>query len=120
MSKHTPLRIKNSKGFFENIGVEFRLVLRLIADRQVPLLLKVIPFLGLFYLILPTDLLPFMPFDDALLVWLSTQIFIELCPPEVVSRHRAELEKIFEVKIRPAANQEIVDAEFKVSDDDQK
>lgn len=117
MLKQMPLRVKNSKGFFEKIGFQARLVLRLMADRRVPLLLKVIPLAGLFYWLLPSDFLPFLPFDDALVIWFSTEIFIELCPPEVVSYHRAELEKIVEAHLKPAADQEIIDAEFRVSDD---
>lgn len=119
MNKKSPLRVKNSKGFFENIGLEFRLLLRLMADQRVPLLLKAVPFFGLLYLIIPSDFLPFMPFDDALFIWLSSQIFIELCPPEVVSQHRAALQKEVISKSRPTDSPDIVDAEFRESDDEQ-
>ncbi len=43
----------------------------------------------LVYLIAP-DFIPFVV-DDALVVWLGTYLFVELCPPEVVEEYRALL-----------------------------
>lgn len=72
-------------GIFGGISNRVRLILRLMGDTRVSFLLKLIPFASGVYLLFP-DLVP-GPVDDALLIWLSTYLFVELCPPEVVAEH---------------------------------
>jgi uncharacterized membrane protein YkvA (DUF1232 family) len=69
------------------LGDEIRLVMRLMGDRRVPMLLKLIPIGTLVYFIIPIDLLV-GPIDDAVVIGLGLYLFIELCPPDVVAEHR--------------------------------
>lgn len=76
---------------YKGLSLTFRLVLRLLTDRRVNFLLKLLPLGTLLYLLLP-DPVPFI-FDDAIIIGLGTYVFIELCPSEVVEEHRANLTK---------------------------
>jgi uncharacterized membrane protein YkvA (DUF1232 family) len=89
-----------------------KLVGRLIGDRRVNGLLKLIPIASIIYLVSPIDLVPGLAvpllgaLDDAAVVWIGTTLFIELCPPEVVQEHREALDGY------PAGDSgEIIDAE---------
>lgn len=77
-------------GFMDGLTNYFKLIARLMTDRRVNPFLKLLPISTLAYLAVP-DLVPFV-IDDALVIWLGTYLFIELCPPEVVDEHRAALE----------------------------
>lgn len=77
-------------GVLDGLTNYFRLIARLMTDRRVNPFLKVLPIGTLVYLAIP-DLVPFV-IDDALVIWLGTYLFIELCPPEVVEEHRTALE----------------------------
>jgi len=87
-------RINTQGGFWSEILVQIRLVMRLLADRRVPFYLKLIPFASLVYWILP-DLMPLIPFDDGLVIFLGLWLFIELCPEEIVQEHKAHLKGSF-------------------------
>jgi uncharacterized membrane protein YkvA (DUF1232 family) len=86
-----------------NVGVlmslvnRLRLVFRLLADRRVPFPIKLVPFASLAYVLFPIDLVPdLLPFlgqlDDLGAVLLALETFIFLCPQDVVSEHKAQLE----------------------------
>lgn len=79
-------------GVFQGLANRIKLILRLIGDPRVSPLLKLIPVTSLVYLIFP-DIAP-GPIDDAAIIWLSTYLFVELCPPEVVQEHLDAIEKI--------------------------
>jgi hypothetical protein len=34
------------------------------------------------------------PLDDALIIWLSTVLFVELCPPDIVQEHRDAIDQV--------------------------
>ncbi len=76
-------------GFFVELGVQARLLMRLLSDRRVSPLLKILPIISFLYLLFPFDVLG--PFDDAIVIWLGATLFIELSPQEVVEEHRAAL-----------------------------
>lgn len=99
-------------GVFHNVGLQIKLILRLLADRRVNFLLKLLPVGALLYFIIP-DLAP-GPIDDALVIWLGGFLFIELCPPDVVQEHMDELSQVIpgELKDPPGPNEDIIDAEF--------
>ena len=77
--------ISSPGGIFSGISNQVKLIVRLMADRRVNPLIKLLPLGTLAYLISP-DLVP-GPFDDAMVIWLGTAAFIELCPPDVVKEH---------------------------------
>ncbi len=66
------------------------LIFRLMRDKRVHPLVKVLPFLSLLYLVYP-DLVP-GPFDDAVVITLFLQFFLALVPDEIIEEHRFDLE----------------------------
>ena len=102
-------------GFFQNLSINIRLVIRLMLDSRINIFLKLIPFVSVFYFVFP-DLMP-GPIDDAVIMGVSFYLFIELCPPEIVEEHMRELTRTIEGDMREADiqidDEEIVDAEYK-------
>ena len=100
MTENNPRQIIESKGgFFRDLSLRVKLILRLIGDPRVSLLLKAIPIGSFVYLVFP-DIAP-GPIDDAAIIWLGTSLFVELCPPDVVAEHMEALRKTI-----PAAGSE--------------
>jgi len=64
--------------------------MRLMRDKRVHPLVKVLPFLSLIYLVYP-DLIP-GPFDDAVVITLFLQFFLSLVPDELVDELRLDQE----------------------------
>ncbi len=85
-------------GFFQELGMNFKLILRLIRDRRVNPLLKLLPIGSLVYLVVP-DLAP-TPIDDAAVMWLGSVLFVELCPADVVQEHRNALRSVVDAQWR--------------------
>jgi hypothetical protein len=113
MTKDDRRKIKQrDSGFFNELSKHFKLILRLMGDRRVSPFLKLIPLFSLVYFLFP-DIAP-GPIDDALIIWLSTVLFVELCPPEVVDEHRKELEGVIQGEWRDASEdqQDIIEGEF--------
>lgn len=79
---------------FDNLGFRIRLIVRLMKDRRVHPLVKVLPIAALIYLFVP-DLAP-GPIDDAAVLWLGGFLFVELCPPEVVQEHVRDMTAVIE------------------------
>jgi uncharacterized membrane protein YkvA (DUF1232 family) len=79
------LTLPQNRGFFQDLTLRIKLILRLLADGRVNPLLKLLPIGSLVYLVVP-DIAP-GPIDDAAVIWLATYLFVELCPPEVVQQH---------------------------------
>jgi len=92
--------LDQQKGFFQDIILQGKLILRLMSDKEVNFLLKLLPIAALVYVVSPVDLLPglMLPvigaLDDAAVLWLGTTVFVALCPDEVVQKHRDALEKV--------------------------
>lgn len=86
---------------------QLQLIIRLLKDKRVHPLIKVLPFLSLIYLIYP-DFIP-GPFDDAVVIGLFMQFFMSLVPDDLVDEHRYEQEAE-----RITTNQEdsIIEGEF--------
>jgi uncharacterized membrane protein YkvA (DUF1232 family) len=109
------------KGFIQNLTMRIKLILRLMADRRVNFLLKLLPIGALIYLVSPIDLIPgaVIPFigalDDAAVVWLGITLFVNLCPEEVVQEHMEALQKVINSSWRNAPEQngadEVIDVE---------
>jgi len=85
-------------GILKEFLKQAKLVGRLIGDRRVNGLLKLIPIASIIYLVSPIDLVPGLAvpvlgvLDDAAVVWIGTTLFIELCPADVVQEHRDALD----------------------------
>lgn len=83
------LMLPQKSGFFQDLTLRIKLILRLVGDGRVNPLLKLLPIGSLVYLIVP-DIAP-GPIDDAAVIWLATYLFVELCPPDVVQEHLESL-----------------------------
>jgi len=105
--------IPSKGGVFNDLSNYIKLVARLIGDKRVGPLYKLLPIGALAYFLVP-DLVP-GPIDDAMVVWLGTYLFVEICPADVVQEHRDELDKAVAGEPRDSNEPEedqIVDAEF--------
>jgi len=103
-----------SGGFFSDITNPLKLIIRLMTDRRVNPIIKIIPIATMAYLFIPS--LSSGPLDDAAVIGLGLFLFVELCPPEVVEEHRAALAGMISGQWRdPEAGEgdEIIEAEFK-------
>lgn len=77
--------VPHSGGFFGELTNRFRLIGRLMMDSRVNPLVKLLPVASLVYAVWPLDIPT--PIDDAVVLWLGTTLFVELCPPDVVDEH---------------------------------
>ncbi len=114
MSQKVPSSITARIGFFQKIWMEVKLVLRLMKDKRVNPLIKLLPLGAFIYWIIP-DLVP-GPVDDAMVMWFGFYLFIELCPPDVVSEHRQALLRVTAGDWHEAtpmdSDPQVVDGEF--------
>jgi hypothetical protein len=92
-------------GVFNELSIRIKLVLRLLLDGRVNPLLKLLPIGSLVYLIFPDVL--FGPVDDAILIWLGSYLFIELCPKEIVQEHMDELTQVIDGEWREVEEDEV-------------
>lgn len=93
---------------------QIRLVFYLVKDREVPIYLKVLPFLGVLYALFPIDIIAdIVPvlgqIDDLTLLLIGAKVFIEMAPPQVVARYMDQMNAartatIVEGEVRDAAN----------------
>ena len=86
---------------------QLQLIFRLMRDKRVHPLIKLLPFLSLIYLVYP-DLVP-GPFDDAVVITLFLQFFLTLVPDDLIEEHKFEQE--IEVQ-RTTDEDNIIEGEF--------
>ena len=98
-------RPKLTSGFFTTIADEIRLVLRLMADKRVNPLLKLLPIATVLYFFIPDLIIG--PIDDALILGVGTYLFIELCPPYIVEEHRQALRNMVDSNLKDVDNDQI-------------
>jgi len=84
-----------SRGMTRDFVDRLKLILRLMGDSRVSPWVKLIPIGATGYLISPIDLIMGIPgvaaLDDAAILWIGSNLFVELCPPAVVQEHMQEL-----------------------------
>jgi uncharacterized membrane protein YkvA (DUF1232 family) len=78
--------------FLKELIFKFRLTVMLVLDKRVAIYLKLIPLAAVVYLVVPFDLM-IGPIDDAAVIMGAMQLFISLCPKEVVEERSQELHK---------------------------
>jgi uncharacterized membrane protein YkvA (DUF1232 family) len=104
--------VSPSGGMLRDLVMRLKLILRLMGDRRVNPLLKLLPVATLVYLVFPIDLISAIPglsaLDDIAIVSLGNYLFVELCPPDVVKEHLKKLSSNMDAAPAP---EEIVDAE---------
>jgi uncharacterized membrane protein YkvA (DUF1232 family) len=120
MAKKSNFLTNQNSGFFQDIILRLKLILRLMGDRRVNFMLKIIPVGALIYLVSPVDLIPaaVLPvigaLDDAAVLWLGATLFVALCPDDVVQEHMNALKKVVPGTWRDVPEEEtgeIIDAE---------
>ncbi|OGO05094.1 MAG: hypothetical protein A2Y73_06885 [Chloroflexi bacterium RBG_13_56_8] len=99
---------------------DLRLAWRLMRDADVSLWLKGVPFLSLVYLIWPLDFLAdsvlgLGQLDDFAVIMLAIRIFVALCPPAIVNRHRRELSSG-----KRESGSEVIEGSYRVIDDQEE
>jgi uncharacterized membrane protein YkvA (DUF1232 family) len=109
------------RGVIQNLIIRGKLILRLMGDKRVNFLLKLLPIGALIYLVSPIDLIPgaLIPvigaLDDAAVLWLGVTLFVNLCPEDVVQEHMNALQKVINSRARNAPEQdetyEVIDVE---------
>ena len=109
-------------GMMRDVVKRLKLIARLMGDSRVNLFLKALPLASVAYLIFPFDLAPGVVFpiigalDDAAILWLGSNLFVELCPDDVVKEHMQAIDN----NLGGSSSDEIVDAEAMDMDDDKK
>ena len=79
--------------FIKDMVLRFKLITRLMGDRRVSGLTKLLPWGSLAYLLLPFDFIPgglmtgIGAADDVAIMWFGFTLFLELCPTDVVDEH---------------------------------
>jgi hypothetical protein len=73
-----------------------RVFYRLMRDERVPLLAKLVPWMGLLLIFTPPalelDMIPIIgELDWVVIGYLSLKVFIWLCPPDVVREHVSQI-----------------------------
>jgi uncharacterized membrane protein YkvA (DUF1232 family) len=118
------ITLSQNGGFFQDLTLRFKLILRLLGDNRVSPMLKLLPIGSLVYLVMP-DLLP-GPIDDAAVIGLGLYLFVELCPPEVVQEHLEALKATrkvmdsYQETSQTDMHGEIIDGEIVESDPEEK
>lgn len=96
MNLETIAAKRNDPGFFREVWQQVRLVYYLLRDPDVPFYLKLLPFAAVLYFLWPVDLLTdFVPvlgqLDDVTALLVSSKVFIEMAPQDVVARHLKQI-----------------------------
>jgi uncharacterized membrane protein YkvA (DUF1232 family) len=83
-------------GMVVELARNVRLAWRLLRDNRVALWIKAIIPVTIVYLISPIDIIPdallgLGQLDDLAVILLGFKAFIDLCPPEIVKEHLAEI-----------------------------
>jgi uncharacterized membrane protein YkvA (DUF1232 family) len=109
-------------GMMRDVVKRLKLIARLMGDRRVNVFLKALPLASVAYLIFPFDLAPGVVFpiigalDDAAILWLGSNLFVELCPDDVVKEHMQAIDS----NLSSSSSGEVVDAEATDMDDDKR
>ncbi|MEY2817921.1 MAG: YkvA family protein [Chloroflexota bacterium] len=113
--KTSDITVTQQGGVVRNLMNQLKLIFRLMGDKRVSFLAKLVPMGAFAYLLMPADIAPnvVLPVigmvDDAAILWLGTYIFTELCPPEVVDEHMKALAG--NMKPNDVNNDDVVDGE---------
>jgi len=103
-------------GIMHEIGLEANLLVKLMTDRRVSILLKLIPIAGLLYVINPIDFPG--PLDDVVVLVFALVIFVELCPRTVVNEQRKKLRQVIPGDWHAAPPEpDVIDGKFREPED---
>ena len=106
------IELPKNPGLVTDLVNRVKLIVRLLGDKRVSPMVKLIPVASALYFLIPD--LVIGPLDDAVIVWLATYLFVELCPPEVVDEHTRALQGLPPAAAAPidkTSDDEIVEGE---------
>jgi uncharacterized membrane protein YkvA (DUF1232 family) len=93
--KNRKIVVPASRGMTRDFVDRLKLIMKLMGDSRVSPWVKLIPIGAIAYLISPIDIIMGIPgidaLDDAAVLWIGSNLFVELCPPEVVQEYRQRL-----------------------------
>jgi uncharacterized membrane protein YkvA (DUF1232 family) len=93
--KNRKIVVPASRGMTRDFVDRLKLIMKLMGDSRVSPWVKLIPIGAIAYLISPIDIIMGIPgidaLDDAAVLWIGSNLFVELCPPDVVQEHRQNL-----------------------------
>ena len=95
-------------GFISDVVLKIRLVIKLMQDERIDIWLKAIPIFCLIYLVVPFDLL-IGPIDDAIVLYVGMDLFINLCPQDIVNQYLLTLKG----EPKSSSAEEVIDVDFK-------
>lgn len=102
--------VSPQRGMTREVVTRLKLILKLMGDRRVSPWVKLIPVGAIAYLVSPLDIIMGIPglaaLDDAAILWIGSNLFVELCPQNVVQEHMKELDSNLQ-----DTSDEIVDAD---------
>jgi uncharacterized membrane protein YkvA (DUF1232 family) len=108
--KSRKIVVPPQRGVLRDVVSRLKLILKLMGDPRVSPWAKLVPIGAFVYLISPIDVIMGIPgvdaLDDAAVLWIGSNLFVELCPPDVVQEHMRALGTNFD-----DASEEIVDVE---------
>ena len=121
MANKFDIMSNQNSGFFQDLVLRLKLILRLMGDRRINFLLKLLPIAAAIYVVSPVDLIPGLvlpvigALDDAAVIWLGSTLFVTLCPDDIVQEHTNALQNVITGTWREAAQErkveEIIDVE---------
>jgi uncharacterized membrane protein YkvA (DUF1232 family) len=129
MAEKRNILSNQNSGFFQDLILRAKLILRLIRDPRINFLLKLMPIGAIIYVVSPIDLIPgaVLPIigalDDAVVLWLGTTLFVSLCPEDVVQEHMNALQKVVPGTWRDVEEKEttdVIEAESRDMPEDDK
>jgi uncharacterized membrane protein YkvA (DUF1232 family) len=93
--KNRKIVVPAQGGMTRDFVNRLKLIFKLMGDARVSPLVKLIPIGALVYLVSPIDIIMGIPgfaaLDDAAILWMGSNLFVELCPPEVVQEYLQEI-----------------------------
>jgi len=111
-----------SGGVISGLALRIKLIMRLMGDKRVFPLLKLIPVGTLLYLVIPDIVIG--PLDDAAVIGLGMTLFVELCPQHVVDEHMRVLRASTPPagssstgQVPPRHEEDILEGEFREADE---
>ena len=107
----TNLIVPSQAGVISYLVNRLKLIFRLIGDKRVNFFVKLIPLGTLIYMVSPIDAISIPVvgvLDDAAVIWLTSYLFVELCPPEVVQEIQKKLTSNMDIL---EGNDEVVEGE---------
>ena len=108
--KSRKIVVTPQRGMTREFVNRLKLILKLMGDPRVSPWVKLIPIGSIAYLISPVDIIMGIPgiaaLDDAAILWIGSNLFVELCPPNVVQEHMQEIDSNLE-----DTSDEVVDVE---------